>query len=420
MKILHVLQFSLPRLYGYSIRSDAVLRAQKAHGLDVVALTGAVEDMGQGRREEINGIRYYRTPGGIKHSLRGLREWKLHRYLLRQLMEVAEIERPDVIHVHSPAYNALAALAVARRRKVPCVYEMRAVWEDAAADRKEVRTASLQYKAAHMLETYVLKRCSAVVTICQGLKQEVLSRGISANKIVVVPNAVDLDAFEPRPCDAALGAELGLDGGPLVAYIGSLFGYEGVEDLLDAVPGVLELIPKARFLVVGGGERQEEVRQRTVHMRDPRVRYIPRVAHERVPAFYSVADCLVYPRRSVRLTELVTPLKLLEAMAMEKPVVATDIGGHREMITHQKTGLLYRAASASALITTLCGALLDPASLKKLARAGRDYVRAHRNWQVTTASYLPLYESLLKEGARSDWILPSWRGSARSNERCEL
>src|SRR3984957_5921517 len=107
MKILHVLQFSLPRLYGYSVRSDAILRAQKTQGLDVVALTGAVEDMGQGSQEDINGIRYYRTPNGVRQTPRGLREWELYRRLVHRLTEVAEIERPNVIHVHSPAYNAL-------------------------------------------------------------------------------------------------------------------------------------------------------------------------------------------------------------------------------------------------------------------------------------------------------------------------
>jgi PEP-CTERM/exosortase A-associated glycosyltransferase len=396
VKILHVLQFSLPRLYGYSIRSDATLRAQKAHGLDVVALTGAVEDMGQGPQEDVNGIRYYRTPGVVKETQRGLREWKLYRRLLQRLTAVAEIEQPDVIHVHSPAYNALAALTVARRLRVPCVYEMRAVWEDAAADRQEVGTKSLKYQAARLMETNVLKRCSAVVTICEGLRQEVLSRGISPDKIVVAPNAVEPDSFEPRPRDPFLTAELGLNGGQLLAYIGSLFGYEGVEDLLEAVPAVLQHVPKARFLVVGGGERQDAVRERIAQLSDPRVQYIPRVPHERVRALYSVADCLVYPRRSVRLTELVTPLKPLEAMAMGKPVVATDIGGHREMITHQKTGLLYKAASGAALIDTLCRALGEPALLTKLARAGREYVLDHRNWHATTARYLPLYESLVR------------------------
>jgi glycogen(starch) synthase len=395
MKILHVLQFSLPRLYGYSLRSDATLRAQKAHGLDVVALTGAVEDMGQGSFEEINGIRYYRTIGPVTEAPRGLREFKLYRRLLQRLTEVAEIEKPDVIHVHSPAYNALAALTVARRRNVPCVYEMRAVWEDAVVDRKEMGSKSIQYKASRALETYVLKRSSAVVTICDGLRKEVLSRGISPDKVVVAPNAVEPHSFEPRPRDSALAAELGLNGDPLVAYIGSLFGYEGVEDMLDAVPGVFQHFPKARFLVLGGGERQDAIRQRVAQMADSRVQYIPRVPHERVHAYYSVADCLIYPRRSVRLTELVTPLKPLEAMAMEKPVVATDIGGHREMIRHQETGLLYKAASSQALIETLCSALADPPMLKRLAHAGRDYVLAHRNWQVTTTKYLPLYESLV-------------------------
>ena len=114
-----------------------------------------------------------------------------------------------------------------------------------------------------------------------------------------------------------------------------------------AVPAVLQHVPKARFFVSGGQSARTPSDERIAQLSDPRVQYIPRVPHERVRALYSVADCLVYPRRSVRLTELVTPLKPLEAMAMGKPVVATDIGGHREMIRHQETGLLYKAASSA-------------------------------------------------------------------------
>jgi len=402
MKVLHVLQFSLPRLDGYCVRSDAILRAQQAHGLDVVAMTGAAENMGQGEEELINGVRYYRTPGTVNRSRRGLREWKRYRRLMGRLAAVADRERPDVIHVHSPAYNALAALKVARRRGIPCVYEMRAVWEDAAADRREVSSASLLYRAARALETHVLKRCDYVVTICQGLRGEVLSRGISANKILVMPNAVDPEYFQPSPRDSRLAVSLGLTReGPIIGFIGSMFAYEGVEDLVEAIPRVLARFPKTQFMIVGGGEREPHVRERVARFGfGNSVVLVPRVPHDQVRSLYSLVDCLTYPRRSVRLTELVTPLKPLEAMAMQKTVLASNIGGHREMVEHDRTGLLFEPGKTDALVEVLCRAAAEPDLLARLSQAGRRYVIEQRTWKGVTANYLPLYESVVASKKR--------------------
>jgi len=397
VKILHVLQFSFPRVYGYCVRGDAIMRAQQAHGLDVVAMTGGVEDFGQGDEELINGIRYYRTPCIVPRTWRGLREWKLYRQLMKRLAEVAERERPDVIHVHSPAYNALAAIKVARQRKIPCVYEMRAMWEDAAADREEVGATSILYRMAHAIETHVLRRADSVVTICQGLREEVLSRGISAKRVLVVPNAVDVEYFQPRPRDSHEASTLGLAGeGPVFGFIGTMFAYEGVEELVDAIPRVVARFPRVQFLIAGSGQREHQVKERVASLKcGNSIVRVPRVPYDQVRALYTLVDCLVYPRRSIRLTELVTPLKPLEAMAMQKAVLASNIGGHREMVEHERTGLLFQAGNAAALVESLCRAAAEPALLLKLAQAGRQYVVEQRTWKRVTANYLPMYESVV-------------------------
>ena len=357
-------------------------------GYDVVALTGPNECAGE--EEIIDGVRHLRTQERVNENRPGLREYRLQDALGRRVVEAIAAERPDIVHVHSPAYNGLAALRAARRKLIPCVYEMRAVWEDAAVDRGKFGARSILYRAARSLETYVLKSADAVVTICDGLRGEVLSRGIPAGRVFVVPNAVEADRFRPLQRDTALAQSLGIRSGPIFGFLGSLFNYEGVEDLIAAVPEMVARHPGAQFLVVGGGEREAQVRDQAARLGSSII-YRSRVPHNEINAYYSVTDWLVYPRRSVRLTELVTPLKPLEAMAMCKAVIASDIGGHREMIIHDKTGLLYRAGDHKALVETLCRAADDPDLPGRLACASREYVTRERNWGVVSRTYEHVY-----------------------------
>ena len=357
-------------------------------GYDVVALTGPNERAGE--EEMIDGIRHLRTEERVNENRPGLREYRFQEVLWHRVVKAIAAERPDIVHVHSPAYNGVAALRAARPKRVPCVYEMRAVWEDAAVDRGKFGARGILYQAARSLETYVLKRADAVVTICEGLRGEVLSRGIPTSRVFVVPNAVEADRFKPLQRDVALAQSLGIKGGPVFGFLGSLFNYEGVEDLIAAVPDVLERRPGVQLLVVGGGEREAQVRDQIARL-GPSFIYRPRVPHSEIDAYYSVIDWLVYPRRSVRLTELVTPLKPLEAMAMCKAVIASDIGGHREMITHDETGLLYRAGDYQALVETLCRAAGDPDLSGRLACAGREYATRERNWSAVSRNYEQVY-----------------------------
>lgn len=399
LKVVHVLQHSLPSLAGYTIRADGILRSQREMDIDALALTGALENGSQLHEETINGVRYLRTPP-VDLPRSPLREWALYRALKKRLQHVIEREEPDIIHAHSPAYNGLAAVRAARQAKIACVYEMRALWEDAAADRGKMRTGSLLYRAARSFENRVQLRANAVVTISQGLRDEVIRQGLPPGKVFVIPNGVSPERFLPGPRDFRLAASLGWSDHLVFGFIGSLFNYEGVEDLLEAAPGVLARFPKARFLIVGGGEREQQVKEKAARWTNGEVVWRPRVAHDTVRGFYSLVDCFVYPRRSIRLTELVTPLKPLEAMAMEKCVVASDVGGHREMIANERTGLLYRPGDTAALVDCLSRLAADPELRRRLGDEGRQFVLAERTWKSVSAGYAAVYQHALSGSRR--------------------
>jgi len=393
MKVLHVLQHSLPTLSGYTVRADALLRAQQALGVDVVALTGAVEQSSIAE-ETVSGVRYRRTDRHGERLNGRLREWRLYRLLKQRLREVVEEESPDLVHVHSPAYNALGSIGVAREYGLPCVYEVRATWEDAAVDRNKLRSGSAIYRLVQAIDNYAFRRAHAVVAICQGLRREIIARGVAPEKVLVVENGVEPERFTPAERDGELARSLDLGSGPVFGFLGSLFRYEGIEDLLNAVPYVVAQVPGVQFLIVGGGEREQQVRELVGQWAGTNtVIYRQRVPHSEIGAYYSVVDCLVYPRRSNRLTELVTPLKPLEAMAMGKLVLASAVGGHRELIEDGRTGILYPPGDITALTDALCRAVKDRDGLRALATAGREYVLEQRDWRVIARKYNDVYET---------------------------
>lgn len=402
IKVLHVLHHSVPgRLDGYAIRSHAILRAQQSAGVHVCALTGSHE-VAYADHDNIDGIRYLRTPASSRLKVFGYEQLSRYRDLKKRLRAVITAQRPDVIHVHSPVYNGLAALGVARQAQIPLVYEVRALWEDAAVDQQRFGAGSILYRAASSLESHLLKRADAVVTICCGLRNEVILRGVEPDKIFVAPNGVDTGEFRPMPRDTQLAQALGLKDGLTIGFIGSLFSFEGVEDLLDVIPDTLNTFPNVTFLIAGGGERQAQVLQRAGRLRDTgRLIYTGSVPHHEVRRYYSLLDVVVYPRRCVRLTEVVTPLKPLEAMAMQKTVVASDIGGHRELVRDGETGLLYKAGNRSSLVQILHKVAEDETLRSRLAAAARTYVIEERQWDHIIANHFAAYEKALAAYSRT-------------------
>ncbi|HEY0043994.1 MAG TPA: TIGR04063 family PEP-CTERM/XrtA system glycosyltransferase [Allosphingosinicella sp.] len=395
MRILHILDHSLPLHSGYTFRTRAIVTAQKARGLEVACLTGARHAKDGPDPEVIEGIAFFRTPRPAE-ARTPLREWREIAALEKRLDALVEEWKPDQLHVHSPVLNAVAALRVARRRGLPLLYEIRAFWEDAAVGNGTGTEGSPRYRLIRMLETWAARRADAVAVICEGLRKDLVERGIPASKIIVSPNGVDMSLFgNPLAPDLNLTRRLGLEGADVVGFIGSFYDYEGLDDLIEAMPILLEKRPNAHLLLVGGGPMEDALKaQAEASSAAERIHFIGRVPHHEVDLYYSLIDILAYPRKAMRLTELVTPLKPLEAMAQRKLVVASNVGGHRELIEDGVTGTLFPAGDPGALAKALDTLFGNRGQWESRRDVARRFVERDRNWSSNISRYMPAYRRL--------------------------
>ncbi|MDT8997941.1 glycosyltransferase, exosortase A system-associated [Paucibacter sp. APW11] len=403
MRVLHVLDHSIPLHSGYTFRTLSLLKAQRELGWDTFHITSPKHQAGQGKgattaaEEDVDGWHFYRSAPPAPGGLPGLGELRLMKALEQRLQQVAEQIKPQVIHAHSPVLNALPALRVGKRLGIPVVYEVRAFWEDAAVDHGTTTEGSLRYRLTRAMETYALKRVDHVFTICEGLRADIVARGLPKSKVSVIPNAINLSDFElGKPADAELLAKWGLTGATVLGFIGSFYAYEGLDLLLAAFPKLLAARPELRVLLVGGGPQEQALKAQAQALGiADKVVFTGRVPHAEVNRYYDLVDLLVYPRHPMRLTELVTPLKPLEAMAQGHLLVASDVGGHRELIADGKTGHLFKAGDADALVTTVLRALAGREHWDAMRAEGRRFVETERNWTRSASGYIEPYKALL-------------------------
>ena len=357
----------------------------------------------------LDGVHYLRTPirGRFTHIALSkrwplVREREVVRILRRRLLGILDSEPVKVVYAHSPALCGLAALQAARKRNLPLVYEIRAFWEDAATQNGK-GASSARSRLTYELETYVARRADAVAAISKPMLKDLQSRGIPANKLFHVPNGVDTGRFRPASRDEGLALELGLVDRPVLGFLGSLYRYEGISWLVRAAAQLRARGHKFSLLIIGRGEDQPAIESA---IRDCRagsyVRTLDHVAHEKIARYYSVVDIAVYPRQSLRLTELVTPLKPLEAMAFGKPVLASAVGGIRELVEDERTGLLFGPENVADFCRQAERMISSPALCEALSERGRQFVVAERDWKILAKRYHEIY----------DFVLPGSRTSA--------
>ena len=405
LRILHVLDHSVPIHSGYSFRSLALFREQRRRGWHTTHLTTPKHTATGPSPEEVDGFTFHRTPPlpAAVANLPVMSELGLIRAVARQIEAVARAESVHLLHAHSPVLNVLACLSAARRLHLPVTYEVRGFWEDAAVSHGTAREGGLRYRATKMLETYALRRCDAVAAICEGVRQDMLKRGIPSDHITLIPNGVDIEEFSVGvEGDASLKTSLRLDGKVVLGFLGSFYAYEGLDLLLSALPGIRNEQPNVVALLVGGGpeEKMLEDQVQRLGLGDA-VRFVGRVPHNLIQSYYDLVDIFVYPRHRMRLTDTVTPLKPLEAMARGGIVLASDVGGHRELVSDGKSGVLFRADDAADLTRAVLHLIAREDRWQGLRVEARRFVETERTWAKSAAGYDELYTRALRARVRS-------------------
>ena len=397
MRILHILDHGLPLQSGYTFRTRAILKSQMRRGWQVAAVTGPRHGTIGAPVETVDGIDFHRTQPA-KPLIAPFGELREIARFARRIDAAVEAFKPDVLHAHSPVLDALAALKVSKRRNLPLVYEIRAFWEDAAVGNGTGTEGSLKYRATRALETWAVGKADAVAVICDGLRRDLMARGVPGEKIFVSPNGVDLTVFgAPLDYDASLALSLGLSGAEVIGFIGSFYDYEGLDDLIAAMPALVAARPNARLLMVGGGPMEAALRaQAAASSVADAIHFVGRVPHTEVERYYGLVDILAYPRKRMRLTDLVTPLKPLEAMAQRRLVAASDVGGHRELIRDGETGTLFAPDDPAAVAAALAGMFADRSGWDARRRTARAFVERERNWSSNILRYEPIYQRLVQ------------------------
>ncbi len=404
--VLHVLDHSWPVHTGYSIRSLHLVAAQHCLGLHPRVLTGPLqlEDDPEAVDTVVEGVPYWRTPyrgsfskWAIARRWPVMREAAVVRLIRNRILELLESEPADIIHAHSPALCGLGALQAARVKGLPFVYELRAFWEDAAVDQNKTSALSLRYLLSQKLEDYVVHRAGAVVGISQSILDELKKRKADPTKLFHVPNGVDVEKFSPVSRDETLATKLGLGSEPVLGFIGSLYRWEGVAWLVRAVAELRRRGTACKLLIVGDGEEMPAVREA---VREANVggfvQILGRVPHGEIERYYSVVDVLVYPRHSIRLTELVTPLKPLEAMALGKAILGSDVGGIRELVEPEKTGVLYRADNVEDFCVQAERLLAQTSLRQKLGDEAREFCLREKDWKIIAGRCTAIYETAIR------------------------
>jgi PEP-CTERM/exosortase A-associated glycosyltransferase len=414
MRILHLLHRSTPGTHGYAVRSREIVIKQLAKGLEPIVITSPSQaplgKLDEESSEYLDDIRYFRSCSALlpatvevddRSTLRSTLRVMQNVLLLQLALRVARAYRPAVIHAHSPFTCGLVARVVGRVSRIPTVYEMRGIWEESHAMRHRAGRARLRYQAVHHLENRALKRADACCVICESLKTEALSRGVLERRIFVVPNGVDHDRFQPGPGREDLRAKWGLCGAKVMGYVGSFSRYEGLELLIEVTKNLRKEFSDLHLLLVGDGDLYPKLQHLalTAGLSD-RVVFTGRLEHKEVLQFYRLCDFLVLPRRDTPETRLVTPLKPLEIMAVAKPLIASDIGGHREMIEDGINGLLFRSDDTTDL-TSRCRTLIqDPQLRVALGSQARQWVIKHRDWDMLVERYIECYQRLTSTVAK--------------------
>jgi glycosyltransferase involved in cell wall biosynthesis len=388
MKVLHVVYNSWPDVTGAAVRTRYVVRAQRRLGVPAAVVSGpsqASADSGQARGvEHLDGVAHYRCWDGTDPSrfLAVDKTWreragKLAQWgsFVRRIIEAARLERAEILHAHNLFFCGLAAAVAGRRLGIPVVYEMRSLVEEGMPG----LGPAVQWGLGR-LDDLACRLADQVTVLCDGLAEELRRRGVPAGNITVAGNGVDVEEHQPG------------SGGRKVGFVGTLVGYEGLDLLLEAAAKLRGV----QVLIVGDGPARAGLEAQARRL-GVEARFPGRVGHEEVGRYYNEMAMVVLPRRSTRLTDAVTPLKPLEAMARGKAVLASDCGGHRELIQDAVTGVLFRAGDAGDLARRLASLLESPAERERLGRSAREWVARCRTWESQQRPVVEMYHRLLAE-----------------------
>ncbi|MGP4094230.1 glycosyltransferase family 4 protein [Nonomuraea sp. KM90] len=399
-RVLHVVTNALPYTQaGYTVRTHRIVTSQKAAGIDPHVVTSWGWPMLQGHAdaapyEEIDGIPYHRLlPDG-----HGEMPFETQGRIIRGADRVTELVtqlRPQIVHAATDHRNGSIAHAVRDRTGTPFVYEVRGFLEETWASRDPIRIGSQRHVLQRDREAFLMREADAVVTLAETMATEIVERGVPREKIHLAPNAVDDSLLSVHYDGASFRHRYGIaDGEIVVGSVSSIVAYEGFATLLRAAALLRDDRTPVRVLIVGDGTERDNLLALVDELGLKDAVLPGRVGPDEALQAQDAIDIFACPREDLRVCRLVTPLKPVEAMALGKPVVLSDLPALSELVGSDGAGLLVPPGDPGELAKAIAGLREDPARRAEMGEAGRAEVAAKRTWSRVAETYQALYRSL--------------------------
>lgn len=409
-RVLHLVKVSLPNISGHSIRSHSILLNQKKFVIPYALTYPYFEN--KNPVEVIDGVRYYRYPFNHFTHLFYYSKFstffqtsKVYDYLyqsvfkipLKYINNIVKSKSINLIHGHSPEGFASLGEIIAHKRNIPFVYELRGFYEDSRVGNGTLKINDPKYLKIIRKENNLMRKADVVVTLGKMMKKELINRGINKKKIFIVPNGVDTNYFKPEAPNIELKKLLGINNNHIVTFIGNIRRIEGIETLVKAMDIVRKKIKNVKLLLIGKCRKDYrlELERLIKKLRiDELVYFLGLIPFKNIKSYYSIVDLVIIPRIDSRVNRLVTPLKPLEAMAMKKVVITSDLPALRESIKPGISGDVFKPDNPNDLARKIMKYLTDNDKKSNLANSARDFVEKNYDWSILIKKYKILYEKV--------------------------
>jgi len=393
--ILHILHASFPSQSGYVIRSEKILDYLSDYGykIDVVGsiFSKRIEQLGNGKKFSHNGRTYIQLlskpllkvllfSGKIPIIRIVSRYFEI---LINTILIIVRIRIKDysIIHGHSTFRNGISAYIIASVYKKPFIYDIHALGIDALKPR------TLKYRLEYFMEKVLIKNAKAIISIDKNLAESIIFRfNIDPNLVYIAPNGIDIDHFKKPNYDSDIKSNLGIPFDKTILGVDNSKPLEGFDLITKSFEKITNCISNVHFLVFGN---------KSPIIKSSYITYLSQISPNNMPSYYNIVDLFILPRVKNHQSDTVTPLKVLELMSCETPVLTSNVGGLTHCIKNGVTGYILEENNTESLIKGIQFALRDNNQKNIIANA-KSWVIKNKSWIRSIAEYRDCYDDIIK------------------------
>ncbi len=298
-------------------------------------------------------------------------------------------QKPDYVFVDSPPpFLGIVARIYSIITKVPIIFNVADLWPDTVKQMNVIAKGPILH-AAYRLEKSIYKWAKYINAVTRGnIKSLIEKKGVPNNKILFLPNGVDIDVFKPSSPDIELSRKLGVVNKKVIIFAGGLGYAQGLDVVVNAMMILRNMLPDLVFIFLGNGPEKERLKSLSKINKLDNVQFLEAVPLNMVPKYYSLSYAGFASLKNLALFEEVRPSKIFPVMACAKPIIYSGAGETAKLIRDAECGIVVPPENPGALADAISDLIKDEDQAKRYGRNGRKYVEINHDWSLIIKNWV--------------------------------